>query len=80
MDDTGKLISYTIIHVAPEQFQSIAPYTVGIVEFNNGLRLPGIIRNVNPDEIKVGLALKIGFDSQKSSEWPTWTRYFFKPL
>ena len=40
MDDTGKLISYTIIHVAPEQFQSIAPYTVGIVEFNNGLRLP----------------------------------------
>lgn len=80
MDDTGKLISYTIIHVAPEQFQSIAPYTVGIVEFNNGLRLPGIIRNVNPEEIKVGLDLKIDFDSQTSSEWPTWTRYFFKPL
>ena len=80
MDDTGKLISYTIIHVAPEQFQSIAPYTVGIVEFKNGLRLPGIIRNVNPEEIKVGLDLKIDFDSQTSSEWPTWTRYFFKPL
>ena len=80
MDDTGKLISYTIIHVAPEQFQSIAPYTVGIVEFNNGLRLPGIIRNVNPEEIKVGLDLIIDFDSQTSSEWPTWTRYFFKPL
>ena len=80
MEDTGKLISYTIIHVAPEQFQAIAPYIVGIIEFKNGLRLPGIIRCVNPEEIKVGLDLIIDFDSSKSSKWPAWTRYFFKLL
>ena len=80
LDGVGKLLSYTVIHVAPEQFQSIVPYNVGIVEFNNGLRLPGIIRDVNPEEIKIGLDLKICFDSSTTSQWPAWSRYFFEPL
>ena len=59
LEDSGRLVSYTIIYVAPNQFQSMAPYIVGIVEFERGLRLPGIIRNVDPKEIKVGMNLKI---------------------
>jgi uncharacterized OB-fold protein len=80
LEGVGKLLSYTIIHVAPEQFQSITPYTVGIVEFKNGLRLPGMIRDVKPEEIKIGMNLKIDFDTSTSSQWHAWTRYFFKPL
>ncbi len=48
LEGSGKLLSYTVIHVAPEQFQSLAPYIVGIVEFERGLRLPGMIRDVDP--------------------------------
>jgi uncharacterized OB-fold protein len=80
LEGAGKLLSYTVIYVAPEQFQSITPYTVGIVEFKNGLRLPGMIRDVKPEEIKIGMNLKIGFDTSTSFQWPAWTRYFFKPL
>ena len=80
LEGTGKLLSYTIIHVAPEQFQSMAPYIVGIVEFRKGLRLPGIIRDVTPEIIKIGMDLKIDFESATSSQWPAWARYFFKPL
>jgi uncharacterized OB-fold protein len=79
LDGAGKLLSYTIIYVAPEQFQSMAPYTVGIVELQNGLRLPGMIRGVNPEDIKIGMKLKIGFETSTSLQWPAWTRYFFKP-
>ena len=80
LECAGKLLSYTIIHVAPEQFQSLTPYAVGIVELKNGLRLPGMIRDVNPEELKVGMDLKIDFDTSTSSQWPAWTRYFFRPL
>ena len=80
LEGTGTLLSYTVIHVAPEQFQSMTPYTVGIVEFKNGLRLPGMIRDVNPEEVKIGMDLKIDFDTSTSSQWPAWTRYFFRPL
>ena len=80
LEGAGKLLSYTVIYIAPEQFQSMTPYTVGIVELKNGLRLPGMIRNVNPEEIKIGMNLKIDFDSSTSSHWPAWPRYFFRPL
>ena len=75
----GKLLSYTVIYIAPEQFQSMTPYAVGIVELQNGLRLPGMIRDVKPEEIKIGMDLKIDFDTSTSSQWPAWSRYFFKP-
>ncbi|HID34120.1 MAG TPA: Zn-ribbon domain-containing OB-fold protein, partial [Anaerolineae bacterium] len=34
----GKLITYTIIHIASQKFQPFAPYAYGIVELENGLR------------------------------------------
>ena len=76
----GKLLSYTVIYIAPEQFQSMTPYAVGIVELQNGLRLPGMIRDVKPEEIKIGMNLKIDFDTSTSSQWPAWPRYFFRVL
>jgi uncharacterized OB-fold protein len=79
LEGSGKLVSYTIIHVAPEQFQSMAPYAVGIVELRNGLRLPGMICGVEPEKISVGMSLKIDFEHSVSSQWPAWSRYFFKP-
>jgi hypothetical protein len=80
LEGTGKLISYTIIHIAPEQFQSIIPYTVGIIELKPGLRLPGMICGVAPEKIRVGMNLKIDFEHSKLSQWPAWHRYFFRPL
>jgi len=80
LEGAGKLLSYTVIYIAPEQFQSITPYTVGIVELQNGLRLPGMIRGVDHKEIRVGMDLKIDFDTSTSSRWPAWPRYFFRPL
>jgi len=80
VEGAGKLLSYTVIYIAPEQFQSITPYTVGIIELKNGLRLPGMIRGVDPKEIRVGMNLKIDFDTLTSSQWPAWPRYFFRPL
>jgi uncharacterized OB-fold protein len=76
----GKLLTYTIIHVAPTLFQSMTPYTVGIVQLENGLNIPGMIKDVAADEIKIGMNLKVVFNSSlASSQWPQWPRYFFKP-
>ncbi len=80
LENRGKLLTYTIIHVAPEQFQSMAPYAYGIVELENGLRLPGIIRGIDHEKIKVGIGLEVDFETDASQRWPQWSRYFFKPL
>jgi uncharacterized OB-fold protein len=73
----GKLVTYTVIHVSPVQFQELIPYAVGIVEFGEGVRLPGMIRNVKLENLKIGMELQTDFEATVPSEWPRWTRYFF---
>lgn len=80
VEGVGKLVSYTVIYVAPEQFQDMTPYAVGIIKFESGLRIPGLIRNINPEEIKIGMDLTIDFDTSTSDQWPAWPRYFFRPV
>jgi uncharacterized OB-fold protein len=76
----GKLITYTIIHIAPAQFQSMAPYAVGIVQLENGLKLPGMIRGVPAEQVRVGMDLAIDFGTCAAVQpWPQWPRYYFKP-
>jgi uncharacterized OB-fold protein len=79
LENKGKLVTYTIIYVAPEQFQSIVPYAYGIIEIENSLRLPGIIRGLEHEKIEVGTELEVDFETDVCSNWPRWPRYFFKP-
>lgn len=75
----GKLLTYTVIHVSPQQFQSLAPYAVGVVELENGTHIPGIIKGIPLDQIKIGMGLTVNFeDTPTTTAWPQWPRYHFK--
>jgi hypothetical protein len=76
----GKLLTYTVIHVAPTQFQGMAPYPVGVIELENGVKMPGMIR-VAPEVIKIGMQLVLDFGTCAAAQsWPQWPRYYFKPV
>jgi uncharacterized OB-fold protein len=75
----GILLTYTVIHVAPDRFSDLTPYAVGIVEMKENTRLPGAIRGIDPKDLKVGMRLNIAFEQEAISEtWPQWPRYYFK--
>ena len=77
----GKLLTYTVIHVAPAQFQPLAPYAVGIVQLAGSLKIPGMISGVSHEKLKVGMDLTIDFASCATGQtWPQWPRYCFKPV
>jgi len=77
----GKLLTYTVIHVAPKQFEALAPYPVGIVKLEGGPQLLGMIRGIEPDKIKIGMTLTVDFEKPSSiqTQWPPWPRYYFRP-
>ena len=76
----GKLLTYTVIHVAPQQFQALAPYAVGIVELEKGLKIPGMIQGATQENLKIGMELTLDFGTcSTSQQWPQWQRYCFKP-
>jgi uncharacterized OB-fold protein len=77
----GKLVTYTVIHIAPQQFQDNAPYAVGIIQLENGKKLPGKITNIPHDKLKIGMNLTVDFTACDTTQtWPQWPRYCFKPL
>ncbi len=76
----GQLLTYTIINVAPAQFQSLAPYAVGIVELESGLKLPGMIQTTAQMQLKIGMELTLDFGTCSTpQQWPQWPRYCFTP-
>jgi uncharacterized OB-fold protein len=80
LPQAGKLLTYTVIHVAPPQFQSMVPYAVGIVQMENGVKLPGIIKNIPLEKIRIGMSLKMEFEETPQTQgWPQWPRYYFRP-
>jgi uncharacterized OB-fold protein len=77
----GKLLTYTVIYIAPEQFQDMTPYAVGIIELQNGLKLPGMINTPMPEQLHIVMELCIYFTAcSQAQPWPKWPRYCFKPI
>jgi hypothetical protein len=59
--DSGKIITYTIIRVAPHQYVDQAPYAVGIAELDDGVKLTAQIVDCNFEDLKIGMRVKIEF-------------------
>lgn len=76
---TGKILTYTVIHIAPSELGLLTPYVVAIVELTEGPRLPGMIKFVEPRNVKVGMHVSVGFERATEDGWPRWSQYFFRP-
>jgi uncharacterized OB-fold protein len=74
----GKLLTYSIVHIAPTDFQATAPYIVGIVELEEGRKLPGIVKLKEIEDIKIGMDLVVDFEKASTESWVGNTRYYFK--
>jgi uncharacterized OB-fold protein len=61
IEEKGKLLTYTIIRVAPHQYVDQAPYAVGIVELDDGVKLTGQVVDCEFDDLKIGMRLKLEF-------------------
>lgn len=54
----GTLLSYTTIHAAPTGFQDYAPYTIGLLELEEGGRLIAWLEGLQESDIEIGMKLK----------------------
>jgi uncharacterized OB-fold protein len=58
LSDQGKLVTWTVLHVAPRGFAGQTPYIVGIVELDGGVRVTAQIVDVDPGELDFGTPLR----------------------
>jgi scaffold protein (connect acetoacetyl-CoA thiolase and HMG-CoA synthase) len=57
----GTVVTYTIIHDAPAQFELQKPYVMGIIEMDEGVRLTSQLINVKPEDVKIGMKVQATF-------------------
>lgn len=58
---TGKIVTYTIIHIAADAFSKQTPYGVAVIETDEGARLTAQVVDCNPEDIKIGASVKLVF-------------------
>jgi uncharacterized OB-fold protein len=57
----GKILTYSVVHVAPSQFKTQAPYAIGVIELANSVRLTAQIVDIKSEDLKIGLPVKLEF-------------------
>lgn len=61
LPDTGKIITYTVIRVAPSQWGDQSPYALAIAELTDGTRLMAQLTDCNVNDVKIDMEVRIEF-------------------
>jgi len=62
---SAKLISWSTVHAAPEGFEEFVPYTIAIVELEDGERMTTQLADINENKLVHGMKL-----------FPTFRKYY----
>ena len=61
LSDTGKILTYTTIRVAPKEFETQTPYSVAVIESDNGVRLTAQVVDCKPEDLEIGKRVRLVF-------------------
>jgi len=57
----GEVITYTIIHVGPENFSEQVPYPIAIIKMDEGPQVTGQIVDCDYHEVEIGMKVETTF-------------------
>jgi hypothetical protein len=63
---SGKVLTYTVIRVAPPAFAQEVPYVVAVIEMEDATRLTAQVADVAPEEMKMGMKVRLEFRKIRS--------------
>jgi len=61
LPDTGKLLTYTVIRVAPSMWGDEGPYALGIAKLTDGTRVMAQITDCDVEKVKIGMEVRVEF-------------------
>ena len=78
----GEIITYSIVHSAPEYFQKQVPYVIAIIELEEGPKITAQIVDCNIENIKIGMKVENTFRKIQDDGYTgaIYYGYKFKPL
>jgi uncharacterized OB-fold protein len=61
LSDEGKIVTFTVIRVAPEQFANQIPYVVAVVELTDGARITTQVVDCQPEDVEIDKPVRLVF-------------------
>jgi uncharacterized protein len=75
----GTVFSF-VVHHAPKVPGRTLPFVIALVELEEGVRMLGELRNVDPAEVEIGMPVRATFiDFPEGDSGPAWTLYAWEP-
>ena len=75
----GTVFSF-VVHHAPKVPGRTLPFVIALVELEEGVRMLGELRNVDPATVKIGLPVRATYiDFPEGESGPAWTNYAWEP-
>ncbi|MDO3399985.1 bifunctional MaoC family dehydratase N-terminal/OB-fold nucleic acid binding domain-containing protein [Mycolicibacterium neoaurum] len=75
----GTVFSY-VVHHAPKVPGRTLPFVIALVELEEGVRMLGELRGVDPEQVKIGMPVTATYiDFPDSEVSPAWTLYAWEP-
>jgi uncharacterized OB-fold protein len=71
----GTVFSF-VVHHAPKVPGRTLPFVIALVELEEGVRMLGELRNVNPANVEIGMPVRATYiDFPEGASGPAWTLY-----
>lgn len=80
LNKKGKLFSFTGMHNPPPDFKATVPYTVGILEFPEGIKIIGLTTEKTTERLKVGMEMEVVIETIYREDDKEYVTYKFKPV
>jgi uncharacterized protein len=75
----GTVFSF-VVHHAPKVPGRTLPFVIALVELEEGVRMLGELRNVDPATVEIGMPVRTTYiDFPEGDSGPAWTLYAWKP-
>ncbi|MEV3902910.1 bifunctional MaoC family dehydratase N-terminal/OB-fold nucleic acid binding domain-containing protein [Mycobacterium sp. NPDC050551] len=75
----GTVFSF-VVHHAPKVPGRTLPFVIALVELEEGVRMLGELRNVNPATVEIGMPVRATYiDFPAGDSGPAWTLYAWEP-
>lgn len=76
---TGTVFSF-VVHHAPKVPGRTLPFVIALVELDEGVRMLGELRNVEPEQVEIGMPVStVYIDFPAGASGPEWTLYAWEP-
>ncbi|HTM84620.1 MAG TPA: bifunctional MaoC family dehydratase N-terminal/OB-fold nucleic acid binding domain-containing protein [Mycobacterium sp.] len=77
---TGTVFSF-VVHHAPKVPGRAVPFVIALVELDEGVRMLGELRGVDPAAVQIGMAVRATFlDFPAGAAGPAWSLYAWEPV